>query len=437
VEKIEHSPELISMNSMKILIVHNQYQHRGGEDVVREAEIRLLRRAGHGILEYTRSNSEFDAASLSRYPRLALNTVWSRRAYRDLRALLLRDRPDLAHFHNTFPLISPSAYYACADAGVPVVQTLHNYRLLCPGANLVRDGKICEECPRHSFAWPGVIHACYRDSHLATSAAAAMLAVHRAAKTWQSKVNAFIALTQFARQKFLRAGLPADRLFVKSNFVERDPGPKRDPGEYALYVGRCSAEKGVRVLLAAWRTLSFQIPLKIAGNGPLREEIEREIQRDPSCRIEFLGYRSPDDVSSLMHRARFLIVPSVCFENFPQVIAESFACGLPAVVSGHGAMSEIVADGATGLHFQPANVQDLAQKAAWAFTHPGETAAMGRAARAEFQLKYTSDAALRNLEAIYLAALRRPAASAASASLPNKTPAFAASQTGADRCSPS
>jgi glycosyltransferase involved in cell wall biosynthesis len=422
---------------MKVLIVHNQYQHRGGEDVVREGEIRLLRRAGHEVLEYTRSNSELEAARVFRYPRLVLETVWSARAHGDLRTLLLRDRPDLAHFHNTFPLISPSAYYACADAGVPVVQTLHNYRLLCPGAYFVREGKICEECPRHSFAWPGIVHACYHDSRLATATATAMLAVHHAGKTWQRKVTAFIALTRFAREKFLHARLPADRIFVKPNFVERDPGPKSDLGEYALYVGRCSVEKGVRLLLAAWRSLPFQIALKIAGDGPLREEIEREIQRDPSSRIEFVGYRSQSDICALMHRARFLIVPSVCFENFPQAVAESFACGLPALVAGHGAMAEIVADNTTGLHFQPANASDLAEKAAWAWTHPEEMAAMGRAARAEFERKYTPAAALRNLEAIYLAALRRPTTAVRPASLADETATFTASQTGADPCSPS
>ncbi|HMD39645.1 MAG TPA: glycosyltransferase [Candidatus Acidoferrum sp.] len=395
---------------MKILSVHNAYQHRGGEDVAREAETRLLQQAGHEVVEYMRSNIGLSDASILRRVSLATETVWSSRTSRELGAFLLREKPDVAHFHNTVPLISPSAYYACAEAGVPVVQTLHNYRLLCPGANLLRDGRVCEECLGKSLAWPGILHGCYRDSHLATAAVAAMLAGHRAMGTWLEKIDVYVALTEFARRKFIEGGLPGDRISVKTNFVECDPGPKQCPGGYALYVGRLSEEKGLRVLLAAWARIRGDIQLKVAGDGPLREEIASIILRQRLGTVELLGHLSPQEIRSLMQGAYSLVFPSICFENFPLAIAEAFACGLPVIAPNQGAMAEIVADGATGLHFIPADPEELAGKVEWAWMHPQEMAAMGRAARAEFESKYTAAAALKQLENLYKSVLqnRRP-----------------------------
>ena len=408
---------------MKILIVHNQYQHRGGEDVVREAESRLLRNAGHTVIEYVRSNSECEGSALHHLS-VAAGTIWSSTSRRELRELLLREKPDVAHFHNTFPLISPSAYYACAAAGVPVIQTLHNFRLLCPGANFLRDGRVCEECLGCTLAWPALAHACYRQSRPATAAAAAMLAAHRAMNTWRTKIALYLALTEFSRQKFIVGGLPAERIAVKPNFVEHDPGPKRGFGHYALYVGRLSEEKGLRTLLSAWLQLSEKVPLKIAGHGPLQEQLLREFpefQGAGSPQVEWLGPVPRTQIPRLMHGARFLIFPSICFENFPLAIAEAFACGLPVIGSRLGATAELVSDSSTGLLFTAGDARDLAAKVAWAWTHPDELFAFGRRARAEYQAKYTASVALRHLESLYERALRtRPIPASTTASPTNR-----------------
>lgn len=392
---------------MKILVVHNSYQQRGGEDAVREAEMALLRDAGHQVVEYLRSNEEIRGYSFARELTLAWRTTWSRRSYGELREILFREGPDLVHFHNTFPLISPSAYYACADAGVPVVQTLHNYRLLCPGANFLRDGRVCEACLGRSVPWPGVVHGCYRGSRAATACVATMLGVHKTLRTWDDKVNTFIALTEFARQKHIAGGLPADRIVVKPNFLSRDPTPKIGQGNYALYIGRLSEEKGVHVLLDAWSRLGTAVPLRLAGNGPLAGELAGQISRQGLKSISLLGTLPNGEVIRQLHGARCLIVPSVCFEAFPLSILEAFACGVPVIAAGHGGAGEIVRDGATGWHVPPGDHASLAAKVEWAWQHPDTMHEMGRAARAEFEAKYTAGQNCRRLLEIYEQALSR------------------------------
>jgi glycosyltransferase involved in cell wall biosynthesis len=390
---------------VKILVVHNSYQQRGGEDAVREAEVALLRGAGHEVVEFLRHNGEIRGYSFVQQLGLACSTAWSRQSYRDLRDLLLWEAPDLAHFHNTFPLISPSAYYACADAGVPVVQTLHNYRLLCPGANFLRDGRVCEECLGRSIPWPGVLHGCYRGSRAATASVAAMLTVHRSLRTWHDKVDLFIALTEFARQKHIAGGFPAKRIVVKPNFLQVDPLPKVGRGQYAVYIGRLSEEKGVRVLIEAWNCLSATIPLLLVGEGPLAGEVAEQVARPGLTSISLLGRLANDEVLRLLHGARLLIVPSVCFEGFPMTILEAFACGVPVIAAGHGGAGEVVRDGSTGLHVPPGDPCALASKVEWAWRHPDLIDEMGRAARAEFESQYTAEQSYRRLLQIYERAL--------------------------------
>jgi glycosyltransferase involved in cell wall biosynthesis len=402
---------------VKILVSHNAYQQRGGEDRVVEAETQLLEERGHSITRYTRHNDELrERGPLGTFT-TGIETIWATDSYQEVKRLIAQEKPDVVHFHNTFPLISPAAYYACAKAGVPVVQTLHNYRLLCPGAMLLRDGKVCEACLGRSVPWPGVIHGCYRGGRAATSSVAAMLTVHRAMGTWRKKVAVYVAQSEFARRKFIEGGLPAKRIVVKPNFVAPDPGLKQVRGEFALYVGRLSEEKGIRLLLSAWRLLRDPIPLRIAGAGPLQEEAAAEICRMKQPRVELLGSLSPRRVIDLMHRASFLVVPSICFENFPLAVAEAFACGLPVIASRIGSLSEIIADGATGLHVLPGNAQDLAAKIAFAWEHPEILELLGRAARAEFEQKYQASSNYEMLMHVYETALgtlrKRPAELAA------------------------
>jgi glycosyltransferase involved in cell wall biosynthesis len=386
---------------MRILVVHNGYQKHGGEDVVVEAEERLLRAHGHSVVRYRRHNEELRGRGPLGILTAGMQTVWSKASAREVAALLAKEKPGVVHFHNIFPLISPAAYYACAEANVPVVQTLHNYRLLCPGAYFLRDGRVCEECLGRSVPWPGVVHGCYRESRAATAAVATMLAVHRVMKTWREKVGVYIALSDFARKKFIEGGLPGERIVVKPNFVDPDPGLKCGAGEYALYVGRLSVEKGLRVLLGAWGRLQEKIPLRIAGDGPLKEEIAAEIKTRELSSVELLGRRAPSEIVSLMQGARFLVLPSVCYENFPLAVAEAFACGLPVIASRLGSMAEIVADGDTGLHVAPGDSAELAAKADWAWRNPGRLQEIGKAGRQEYVSKYGPEQNYKRLMGIF------------------------------------
>ena len=374
---------------MKTLIVHNYYQQPGGEDVVARSEKELLRATGNQVVEYVQHNDEIRHYGLAEKLTLPLRTVWARNSYREIKVLLEREQPDVAHFHNTFPLVSPAAYHACREARVPVVQTLHNYRLLCPAATFFRGEHTCEECLDHTL-WRGVWHGCYRDSRAATAVVALMLAVHRARNSWAKDVNCFIALSEFSRRKFIQGGIAADKIRVKVNFVHPDPGCGDRSGDYALFIGRLSPEKRVITLLAAWKRLRLHIPLLIAGGGPQREMLENYAGKEGLSDIRFLGQLPRAEVIGVLKTAKFLVFTSEWYENLPVTLAEAFACGVPVVCSRLGAMREIVADRRTGLHFTPGDPEDLAQKVQWAWTHPEQLAVMGKEARLEYEAKYTA-----------------------------------------------
>ncbi|HKC70485.1 MAG TPA: glycosyltransferase, partial [Terriglobales bacterium] len=226
-------------NPVKIVLVHNTYQRPGGEDAVFEQECEMLRQAGHEVVTYTRSNWDTDGYRGIRRISLAKKTVWASDSRQDFLQLLHREKPDLVHVHNTFLMISPSIYSACFETGVPVVQTLHNYRLLCPAGSFFREGKVCEECLTASL-WRGVQHSCYHQSYSASAVVAFMLAYHRLRNTWNREISCFIVLSEFARNKFVEGGLPADKIFVKPNFVSPDPGARNRIGDYILFAGRLS-----------------------------------------------------------------------------------------------------------------------------------------------------------------------------------------------------
>jgi glycosyltransferase involved in cell wall biosynthesis len=375
---------------MKILLVHNTYQQAGGEDVVFEQEHQLLQDHGEEVIAYVRSNHELEEFSLFERVTLTRRMIFAEDSKREIGEILRSEKPHLVHVHNTFLMISPSVYEACREARVPVVQTLHNYRLSCPAATFFRDGHICEECPRWGL-WRSAWHGCYRNSHIATAAVAMMLQVHRGRKTWHELVSGFLALTEFARQKFVEGGLPADKIHVKPNFVSPDPGVKKGPGCYALFAGRLAQEKGVATLLAAWELLRAPIPLMIAGDGPLRRTLEADCASKGLRGVIFLGRLSVNETRLAMKQAAFLIVPSLWYETFSLNIAEAFACGTPVICSRLGAMQENVADRRTGLHFIPGDAQDLACKVEWAWTHPRELTVMSREARCEYETHYTAE----------------------------------------------
>jgi len=381
---------------MRILIVHNHYQQAGGEDEVFRAEAALLRQHGHSVLTLTEENGEVRGLHALAAAR---DAVWSTRFQRRLTESLRQTRPDVVHFHNTFFRVSPAAYYACRDAGVTAVQTLHNYRLMCPAATFYRDGRVCEDCVGSAVAFPGIRRGCYRRSRVQTAVVAGMLTVHRRLGTWQRCVDRYIAMTEFARAKFIAGGLPAEKIAVKPNFCPVDPGIGRGAGGYALFVGRLSAEKGVETLMAAWSRLGGRVPLMIVGDGPLAPRVQEFVARTDRC--QWLGWEPKERVLELMRSAMFLVVPSECYEMFPLVLAEAYATGLPVIGSRLGSVGAVVVDGQTGLCVRPADPDDLAAKVEWAVSHPDELAEMRTNARAEFEAKYTPERNYQMLMEIY------------------------------------
>jgi glycosyltransferase involved in cell wall biosynthesis len=387
---------------MKILFVHNRYQNLGGEDLAAQVEMELLEKHGHTIDRFEVDNA--DIVGFYGSVKAALGTVYSLTSKRTFAARLKSFRPSVVHVFNFFPLLSPSIHYACHEAGVPVVQKISNFRLICPSALLMRDGNVCEDCVGKIIAWPGVLHACYRGSRAGSTVVATMIATHRFLGTWENVVDAYIARTNFSRDKLIKGGLPAGKITIIPSFAP-DPGGSGDAsGGFALFAGRLSPEKGIATLLSAWDRLNGStIRLRIVGDGPLREEVAR---RATGGRIEYLGGLSRKQVQALMHEAAVLIFPSVCYENFPLAIVEAFASGVPVVASEIGAMAEIIEDGRTGLHFRPGDPEDLATKIKWVTNHPAELGQMRRAARAEYLLKYTPERNYQLLTGTYDRAIR-------------------------------
>jgi glycosyltransferase involved in cell wall biosynthesis len=381
---------------MKILAAHNYYQQPGGEDLCMAAEVALLEGHGHEVIRYCLRNDAIEGMSRLH---VASRTIWSQPAYQEVRELIRMHRPEIAHFHNTLPLISPAAYYAARAEHVGVVQTLHNFRLLCPNALFFRNGRVCEDCLGRSIPWPGVVHKCYRGSRTTTAAVATMLTVHRVLGTWRKAVDVYIALTEFARKKFIAGGLPRDKIVVKPNFVYPDPGPGDETGGYGLFVGRFSAEKGVETLLTAWKQLPDGVSLKFVGDGPLRATVVQAAAKDP--RIQWLGSRPVEEVYALIGKATFLLVPSNCYETFGRVIVEAFAKGTPVIASNLGAMAELVDHGRTGLHFAPGNPVALASAVQQLLANQPARKEMRHAARKEYEQKYTAEANYHTLRAVY------------------------------------
>jgi glycosyltransferase involved in cell wall biosynthesis len=371
---------------MKGLLCHCYYQQRGGEDESFDAEARLLEEQGHEVVRFTRQN---DAVyGMGRW-QLLRDTFWSRSVFRDVRALIRRVQPEVMHCTNTFPLISPAAYRAAQAEGVPVVQALRNYRLLCPGALFLRNGRVCEDCLGKRLAWPGVRHACYRKSRGGSAVVAALVGAHHVLGTWARAVTLFFTPSAFARQKFLQAGFPAAHIAVKPNFVAPDPGVGPGTGGYAVFVGRLAPEKGITTLLAAWARLRGRLNLKVIGDGPLSGQVREAIR--PGSGIEWLGRRPLAEVLHLLGDAAFLVMPSVWYETFGRTIIEAFARGTPVIASRLGAMAELVDDGRTGLLVEAGDPIDLEAKVRQLLDDSQALARMRREARAVYERQYTAE----------------------------------------------
>jgi glycosyltransferase involved in cell wall biosynthesis len=386
---------------MKLLYIYNLYQQSGGENQWVQSEPDLFQARGHDVIVYRRDNNEIHDFSLWKRASLLWESAWSRESYEAVRTLIRRERPNVAHVYNTLALVTPSVYYACYEEGVPVVQTVYNYRLLCPAANFLRNGRVCEDCVQHSL-WRSVAHGCYRDSRLQSAALAWTLQSHRRRDTWNEIVDLYIVPTEFMRCKLIEGGLPAAKIVVKPNYHEPDPGLRVASDGSALYVGRLAPEKGVRTLLAAWQMLDRPPRLRVVGDGPLREELEETVARRSSGGgMELLGTRPHHEVIKLLKAAALLILPSEWYEAFPHVILEAFACGAPIVASRIGTLPDVIEDGVNGVLFEPGQAADLAAKVKWIVSHPDDARRMAMSARSDYETKYTADRNYERLLGIY------------------------------------
>jgi len=385
---------------MKILIGHNHYQQPGGEDVVAQSEVDMLRQHGHDVLFLECDNKDFNDLSVASKMQNFLSWGWSKEAYERILNHCINFKPDVAHFHNTFFMMTPSVYSACKSMGVPVVQTLHNFRLLCANGLFFRQGHVCEECRSHSLR-TGIKYGCYRHSRVLTWGVVRMLEEHWQQDTWQHKVDLFIALNDFARGKFIEAGLPAEKICVKPNSLAFDPGPRDNVGDYFVFAGRLTEEKGISVVLEAFKYLPAE-KLMVMGDGPLKASSQNYIKKYGLQNIRLLGHLEKAAYYEIFKKAKAVIVPSLWYEQYTLVIIEALACGIPVIASRLGSLQEIVVDNQTGLLFNPGDVQDLIQKINMLTNNSSGIRAWGKAARSVFEGKFSAQMNYEKLMSLYL-----------------------------------
>ncbi len=379
---------------MKILQIHTQYRQPGGEDTVASNEAELLRNAGHTVIEHREQNPPGPLAAAGDMIRSPWNTAAARR----VRDLVRVHQPDVTHFHNTWYHLSASVFRAAQEAGSPTVLTLHNYRLACANAMLLRDGKPCELCVTSQNAWYGVRYQCYMDNYAQSLASSAAIAFNRRRGTWRKDVDLILALTEFARQRFIESGIPEDRIAVKPNFV-LDPGPRSRPvqnSDVVLFVGRLTPEKAPDVLLDAWERAGLDHRLEVIGVGPLEPDLRRRGLQG----VSLLGQIDHASVRDKMLAARALVLPSIWYEGLSMVLLEALAAGLPVLVSDIGPIPEVVAPLGPEWLAQPGDPDDLAKGLA-RIDDDEELARIGTQARTLFEQRYSESQGLADLEAAY------------------------------------
>ena len=381
----------------RVLQVHTRYREAGGEDRVVEAERRLLEEAGVEVSQVIFDNADLrESRSITNDLQLAASAIWSRAAARRITAAIVAHHPQVMHVHNTFPAASPSVYVAAAKRGVPVIQTLHNYRFVCPVATLFRDGHVCTDCVGRWIPWPAVVHACVRGSRSQSAVAAATLTLHRTRGTFSRDISGYLALTSFQRKLMIDGGLPARRIRVLPNFVEPDPGVGGDSREGVLFVGRLTREKGTAVLLDAAKAEPGVI--RVLGDGLLGSGVQAA---DAAGDLAYLGSLGHASVLDELRRTIALVLPSVWFEGLPLVVLEAFASGTPVIASRIGSLAELIEDGMTGMLAEPDNAIDLADRIRWANDHRDEMHRMGANARLKYETRYRGASHLAGLMEAY------------------------------------
>jgi glycosyltransferase involved in cell wall biosynthesis len=381
---------------MKVLLVHARYQQRGGEESVLESERNLLSAHGVDVQLFEASNDSI--VGIRGKLEASKAVFYSSQEVQRLNACTAAFQPDIVHVHNWFPSLSPAIFRACHDRGFPVVHTLHNYRLLCIKGSLYRDGSPCEDCLGTTFRLPGVLHSCYRESRLGSAVATAGMLTHWRLGTWHHAVDRFIALSEFARAKFIEGGLPADKLAVKPNCLDRDPGAQPGEGGYFAYVGRLTEEKGLLAVLRCWKAGPDLPPLRIAGSGPLEEQAR--IAASSLNNVEWLGMQTSSGVEEILAGARALICPSLYYEGMPRIVIEAMAAGTPVIASRLGTYLEMIEHGNSGMLFAP-NDDQLLLACVREFLRDGNSSRMRAAARRQFEDRYSAESNVQRLLEIY------------------------------------
>jgi glycosyltransferase involved in cell wall biosynthesis len=385
---------------MKVLLVHNRYQQKGGEDSVVEAEREMLRAHGAEVDLLDADNDHIQG--LTSKLKAAAGVFYNAENVARLRRMLAEVKPDVVHVHNWFPSFSPAIFGACSRSGIPVVHTLHNYRLLCIKASLYRDGRPCEDCLGTALRLPGIVHGCYRGSRAGSAAATAAMLTHWRIGTWRNAVDRFIALSSFAKNKLIEGGLPPEKIAIKPNTLAKEPGVRSGAGGYFAYVGRFTDEKGLPTVLECWRQGADLPMLRIIGGGPLEERV-----RDAAGtlnNVEWLGARTGSEVLDVIGNASALICPSQWYEGMPRVVIEAMGVGTPVIASRLGTYLEMVEHGKSGMLFE-AGRPDALLACIREFAGVGDPAAMRAAARREFDSRYSAETNYRMLIEIYKQAM--------------------------------
>jgi glycosyltransferase involved in cell wall biosynthesis len=395
---------------MRILLVHNRYRSGtpSGENRVVDQEGEALAVLGHEVMRFGRSSDEIEQWSVAKKASLPVRTIWSRETSRELKAVLRENRPDVVHVHNTFPLLSAAVLYACRDAGVPVVTTLHNYRLVCPGGTFFRDGVVCHDCA-HGLPVKGVLHGCYRGSPAATAPIALAGSLHRQA--WRSLVSAYIFISASQRDLLQGLDLTPSRVFVRYNLIPRLDRPQMARMPTVIYAGRLEETKGLRLLMDGWdsyRRMSGApgLSLVIAGGGSLTDEVSAWASARPS--VEMKGTVSSDECAELISRARAVLLPSAWEETFGLVAVEAMAAGVPPVAAGHGSFTELITPGVDGALFDPNNPTSLALAIADVEQNPEQYEFYGEQARKTYEQRFDPQRSVEELLEIYRFAIGHP-----------------------------
>ncbi len=386
---------------MKLLLCHNYYQQRGGEDQSFELERDLLESRGHSVISFTVHNNTIP--QMSRATLLA-KTIWNRSVYVKLRSLIRQHRPDVMHCTNLFPLISPAASSAALTEQVPVVQSLRNYRMFCSNALFLREGKVCEDCLGRTIPWPAIRHKCYRDSRTASAVVVGLQTIQKVTRSW-NHIDLFFTPSEFARNKMIEGGLSPEQLAVKPNFLDPEPGVGSGSGDYVIYVGRLSPEKGISTLLEAWKHDPDLPKLMIVGNGPEKKTIQTAQESDQ--RIQLMGQLPLERALDLIGESQCLVMPSIWYETFGRTVIEAYAKGAPVVASRIGALTELVEGHETGLLFEPGNSNSLSASIKNLLDNPLRMTQMRKNARDLYKRNFTAERNYLMLMRLYSTAIQR------------------------------